>query len=367
MRYSAPANRVAAKTSANTVQRRARFELWRLGVAIVQVAMLAMLGISAAPAQTTAPVPPPSLRETGLYSDAERMMVDPAHLAFAPQYPLWTDGAVKRRWISLPPGTSIDGSDPDAWEFPVGTRLWKEFAFDGRRVETRFIERRPEGWLFAAYEWSADGREAVLAPERGRRGAFAFEGGRAHTIPGVSDCRVCHEAGPAPVIGFSLLQLAPDRDPAPPHVEPAGVDLDDLVEAGLLVGLPETARSPRIAAASAVERAALGYLHGNCGHCHNGDGPLAKLGLRLRHVTGAAEEPGIATTVGRPVADPAPGETPATLRIAPGDPGASAVAQRIGSRWAALQMPPLGTEIGDEEATELIRQWIAGLGSEGEE
>jgi hypothetical protein len=24
---------------------------------------------------------------------------------------LWTDGAVKRRWISLPPGTAIDASD----------------------------------------------------------------------------------------------------------------------------------------------------------------------------------------------------------------------------------------------------------------
>jgi hypothetical protein len=362
MRYSAPANRVAAKTSANTVQRRARFELWRLGVAIVQVAMLAMLGISAAPAQTTAPVPPPSLRETGLYSDAERMMVDPAHLAFAPQYPLWTDGAVKRRWISLPPGTSIDGSDPDAWEFPVGTRLWKEFAFDGRRVETRFIERRPEGWLFAAYEWSADGREAVLAPERGRRGAFAFEGGRAHTIPGVSDCRVCHEAGPAPVIGFSLLQLAPDRDPAAPHAEPAGVDLDDLVEAGLLVGLPETARSPRIAAASAVERAALGYLHGNCGHCHNADGPLGKLGLRLRHENGAEVEPAVATAVGQPVAKPAPGQpAEAVLRIAPGHPDRSGIVVRMASRYAALQMPPLGTELADEEALELVRQWIAGM------
>ena len=48
----------------------------------------------------------------------------------------------KRRWISLPPGSAIDASDPDAWAFPVGTRLWKEFSFGGQRVETRYMERQ---------------------------------------------------------------------------------------------------------------------------------------------------------------------------------------------------------------------------------
>jgi hypothetical protein len=87
--------------------------------------------------QGPAPKPPQTLQETGLYSDFETLEVDPDHLAFSPQYPLWTDGAGKRRWISLPPGTTIDGSDPDAWRFPVGTRFWKEFSFNGQRVETR--------------------------------------------------------------------------------------------------------------------------------------------------------------------------------------------------------------------------------------
>ena len=62
--------------------------------------------------------PPQTLQETGLYVDFATLHVDPDHLAFAPQYPLWTDGAAKRRWISLPPGTAIDASDPDAWVFP---------------------------------------------------------------------------------------------------------------------------------------------------------------------------------------------------------------------------------------------------------
>src|SRR5512137_3035620 len=80
--------------------------------------------------------PPPRLADTGLYSDPATLTVDPRNLPFSPQYPLWSDGAAKRRWIRLPPGATIDASDPDEWDFPVGTRVWKEFTF-GRKVETR--------------------------------------------------------------------------------------------------------------------------------------------------------------------------------------------------------------------------------------
>jgi hypothetical protein len=334
--------------------------LIRLAGAAAVLACLPVLAVGeTAPA---VPDPPALLRDTGLYSDFESLEVDSRNLAFAPQYPLWTDGAVKRRWIALPPGTAIDASDPDAWVFPVGTRFWKEFAFGGRRIETRMLERLPDGWRYAAYAWSADGR-ATLAPAAGRRGAFDLGGGRSHTIPGVSDCKVCHEGRRTPVLGFGLLQLSPDRDPVAPHAEVApGVDLAYLVRAGLLVGLPEAMLEapPRIEAATATERAALGYLHGNCGHCHSADGKLANVGLFLRHAAGSGVEPAVASTVGRPVKKPAPGQSPgAVLRVAPGHPERSALTERMGSRWAALQMPPLGTELVDEDALSLVRQWIA--------
>src|SRR5262245_10833144 len=100
-------------------------------------------------AGTAIPPLPPTLAATGLYADPATREIAADVMAFAPQYPLWSDGAAKKRWIRLPPGASIDGSDPDAWRFPIGTRLWKEFTF-GRRVETRFLERLPDGtWRFA--------------------------------------------------------------------------------------------------------------------------------------------------------------------------------------------------------------------------
>jgi len=344
------------------------------GVAAVLVAAVTLFtGVAAIP-QAAPPRPPQSLQETGLYADFATLQIDPAHLAFAPQYPLWTDGAAKRRWISLPPGTAIDASDPDAWVFPAGTRLWKEFSFDGRRIETRYLERQADGeWLYAAYAWSADGSEAHLVSERGRRGAYPLSGGRSHTIPAVSDCKACHQGGRTEVLGFSVLQLSPDRDPGALHagLQPGeGVDLNALVEKGFLVGLPRRLQEtpPRIMAVSATERAALGYLHGNCGHCHNDQGSLRNVGLFLRHSSRAEVSPAVASTIGYPVKKPAPGQSPdAVLRIEPGHPDRSGLMQRVGSRYPALQMPPLGTETVDAEAVELLRRWIAEADAPGKQ
>jgi len=329
-------------------------------VAAAAVALI-VLAVSKAVPQAATSGAPETLQDTGLYSDFAALQVDETHLAFSPQYPLWTDGAAKRRWISLPPGTAIDTSDPDAWSFPVGTRLWKEFSFAGQRVETRFMERRPDGWLYAAYAWSADGRETQRVSARGRRGAYPLEGGRSHAIPGVTDCKVCHQGGRSEVLGFSAVQLSPQRDPDALHADASsGIDLDALVERGLLVGLPASLReAPRIGAASALERTALGYLHGNCGHCHNEQGPLRNVGLFLRQTAGATAQGAIASTVNHPVRKPAPGQShDATLRIEPQHPDRSVLMQRIASRSPALQMPPLGTELTDRQAVDLIRRWI---------
>jgi len=344
--------------------RRAGRRLAAAGAALA-LALALMTSVAANP-QIASAAPPRELWGTGLYSDVATLTIDPKHIAFSPQYPLWSDGAVKRRWISLPPGTAIDASDPEAWVFPVGTRLWKEFSFNGQRVETRYLERQADGqWLYAAYAWSPDGREAELVSEKGKRGAYALGGGRSHTIPSVSDCKVCHQGGRSEVLGFSALQLSWDRDARALHAEARpepGVDLASLVDQGLLVGLPQELLEtpPRIAADSAKERAALGYLHGNCGHCHNDQGSLKNVGLFLRQPSGVASQAAVATTVGQPLKKPAPGMTEdAVLRIERGHPERSGLMQRIASRYPALQMPPLGTELVDEEAVALLRSWIA--------
>jgi len=80
---------------------------------------------------------PPLLSETGLY--ARNGQIAARNLIFVPAVPLWSDGAAKSRWVYLPEAAKIDVSDIDSWQFPVGTIFWKEFAWAGRRVETRMI------------------------------------------------------------------------------------------------------------------------------------------------------------------------------------------------------------------------------------
>src|SRR5215510_5223203 len=106
-----------------------------LGLSVVLLA-----GSLTLSAQSASTWPPATLRDTGLYTDWANKIVGPEKIRFSPQYPLWSDGAHKTRWMQLPRGRFIDASNPDAWRFPIGTRFWKEFAF-GTRAETRFIER----------------------------------------------------------------------------------------------------------------------------------------------------------------------------------------------------------------------------------
>lgn len=332
------------------------------------ITALSGIGCAALGDAVIAPLPE-RLSETGLFVAGSTTEVRPGVMPFSPQYPLWSDGAVKRRWISLPAGTFIDAGRASAWEFPNGTRLWKEFRSE-RRVETRFIERLADGsWRYATYIWSEDGKDAVLAPEQGVP-SLALSGAkqRKYSIPSETDCRACHEGGAVPVLGFSALQLSPDRDPLAAHAESPRsdeMDLRKLVERGLVRNLPSSllATPPRISAASPTERAALGYLHANCGHCHtNPDVSDASVPVDLRLSQDIAD-PASTEKVLRSLQTASsqfrlPGMTTAVPLVAPGASHASALVMRMRSRDASAQMPPLGTAIPDTEGLALVARWI---------
>lgn len=312
------------------------------------------------------PRAPLRLADTGLYADFATHRVRPEVLTFEPQYPLWSDGAAKKRWVHLPPGETIDASDPSHWQFPAGTKFWKEFSF-GQRVETRYMERTGTGdWIYATYVWTEDGTDAVLAPESGIRGVAEIQPGVRHDIPGRYDCLACHAGQPNAVLGFGALQLSPDRDLLAPHAQvpgPDAIDLDDLLARGLLRGAPPSAysRPPRIEAETPVERAVLGYLHANCGGCHNDHGPLSELGFSLEapfSPDGRALSRAMDTAAGVQSSYVPSGESPGLARVAVGDPVHSMIVKRMSSRVPSLQMPPLGTHVIDEEAVALVESWI---------
>src|SRR5690606_16017450 len=82
------------------------------------------------PADCTIPqgaVLPGELRCTGLYSNWEERKLRCGVRPYKPAHELWSDAAGKQRYVWLPPGKTIDVSNPDEWDYPVGTRFWKEF------------------------------------------------------------------------------------------------------------------------------------------------------------------------------------------------------------------------------------------------
>lgn len=321
-------------------------------------------------AATTQPWPPRTLAETGLYRDAATRVIADGIRPYSPQYPLWTDGATKLRWVSLPEGGTIDATNAENWCFPVGTRFWKQFSFGGRPVETRYIEKTgPETWLFAAYAWSEDQREATLAPAAtGLKNFVEIAPGVRHNVPSVYDCKACHEGnGRDSVLGYGALQLSADRDPLAPHAEavPAGsLDLAALLKEGRLSNAPPAWRTvpPVIVASSPRARAALGYLHGNCSFCHNDQDPVSSVGMSLRAslaVGSAADEPAMRTAVGVMSKFQIRGVQPYhCMRLAPGDVERSAVLVRMRSRNPMSQMPPLGSKLVDSAAVALISDWV---------
>lgn len=254
------------------------------------------IALAALPVRTATDAPlAQSLAETGLFAAGSVERVREANVAFTPAYPLWTDGQAKRRWLYLPPGTAIDKSDPDRWEFPRGTRAWKEFSNPEGRIETRLIERLADGsWRFASYVWNEAGTEATLAPDEG----LPLRG-----IPSRGDCLACHGGAPAPILGYSAVQLERTIAGATPH-----------------------------------ERAALGYLHGNCGHCHNARA-LGATGLFL------------AQSAARPAASAALTRESVAHR-------ADEILRRVASTNPYVRMPPLGVTLADERGLESVRHWI---------
>ena len=295
------------------------------------------------------PFAPTRLAETGLYVDFDNLVIASGVTEFEPQFALWTDGASKRRWILLPEGATIDSSDMDFWDFPEGTKLWKEFSRDGLRIETRlYWKQGPDAsdWEPFTFVWNAEQDDAVAE-------AFGIPNalGTNHDVPTLFDCVICHDNVPNRVIGYSAIQL----DGAI-----GGHNLADLVAAGTLTDNPVGAGPVFFPLpGAAVDQAAMGYLHGNCGGCHwAGSEVQDVVPLDLRLVPGqmatVAETGTYQTTVG---VVPTLMITGATAIIEPGDPAASALRIRMNTAENA-RMPPLGTEDVDTDAVTAIDAWI---------
>jgi hypothetical protein len=277
---------------------------------------------------------PCALSLAGLYSDTAHGVLAPDVQHYVPQYALWSDSAAKERWLKLPPGTKIDTTNMDDWVFPIGTKAFKEFTRDGKRVETRMVwKAAADQWQMVAYIWNPQQTEAYAAPN-GQTDAS----GTPHDVPDATMCPTCHNGRTDRLLGVSALQLS--RSAASPN----DVTLDSLKAANLLTNVPASAL--KLPGDQATQDA-LGYLHANCGQCHNEKSPVPTPDRKitvyfwenadeLGTLEGTAAYKSLVTTKNSPL-------------------WINAVSDRMGVRGNSTQMPPLATQDVDTDGMAKVK------------
>jgi uncharacterized repeat protein (TIGR03806 family) len=275
--------------------------------------------------------------------------------------PLWSDGAGKERFVSLPEGGRIHvGGDGGHFQLPTGAVLVKTFRIGTRRVETRLLVHGAGGWSGYSYAWNDQQTEATVVPAEA--GAVvrdfpnpAMPGGvQTWTYPSRQDCNVCHIEAAGFQLGLELGQL--DRT----FTYPDGTtqnQLDRWEAAGMFdAPLPRPLPPPLVNPAGGVgtlEQRARSYLHANCAICHRPGSNFP--GLDLRYATALADAA---------ACDVAPAKGNAGVAgariLTPGSPETSVLTLRMRLRGEG-QMPQLATRYVDTTAVTVIEDWIRSL------
>jgi hypothetical protein len=187
--------------------------------------------------------------------------------------------------------------------------------------------------------------------------------GRGRVVPGQKGCEGCHYNMLDKVLGFSALQL--DLDAAP-----EGFLTLDLLASEDLLSAPVP--SPFTPPGTEAQAAALGYLHANCGHCHNPWSKQSSLSmqfwLELDSLDSVETTPTHLTTVDQVNQAPQAPDLQPELRVVPQNPEASSVYWRMiqpavypDLPEGGVHMPLIGTSLTDEEGVQLVADWINSL------
>ena len=306
------------------------------------------------------PSPPVLLSQTGCFEPGKPGQPIAAFFPYEVNSPLWSDGAVKSRFLLVPPGTIIQVKDCDLspelclpvnqggtpedeghFDLPVGAILIKNFVLQDKLIETRLLIRASATlWNGYSYEWNEEASEATLLSDFKNRTV----GDQVWRYPSQRDCLQCHTAAAGRSLGPTTSQL--DR------VTSAGNQLDRLVALGWLATRPKALApylDPR--RAGPVADRARAYLQSNCSFCHRPAGPFSD--MDLRYVTSLLNMKVCNVQTVRGVVDP---NVP-PVRLVPGEPEVSAISVRMHNR-SGYAMPKLGSNLVDPEGMAVVDQWI---------
>jgi hypothetical protein len=305
---------------------------------------------------------PQVLSATGAFSNLNTLTPSTGLIPFTVNSPLWSDGAIKTRWVAVPndgpPYTSdeqISFLPVGEWTFPNGTVFVKHFELtvneitgERKRLETRLLVRNDSGSVYGVtYKWRPDNSDADLLPGALDEDIAVTTSTGASRIqrwsyPSRGQCLFCHNSTANYVLGVKTHQL--NGNFTYPSTGRTDNQLRTFAHLGLLNPAPNEADIPNLLKSVSVSNATVpvqyrmrSWIDANCSHCHRpgGFGP----GYDGRLYT-PFENQDIVTFLS--YRDPE--NSPLYLRD-------NAVDDR--------KMPPLAKNMVDETAMAVLRQWIA--------
>ncbi|MFT7197272.1 MAG: putative repeat protein (TIGR03806 family) [Marinoscillum sp.] len=287
--------------------------------------------------------------------------------------PLFSDYALKSRFVKIPKGTQANYHATEVMDFPKGTILIKNFYYvndltnknsDKRIIETRLLLNDEQGWNALTYVWNDEQTEATLEIA-GRNVPVSWTDLNGtlrqvnYSVPNLGQCKSCHElSGRMSLIGPTARQL----NKAYTYSSGPSNQLDYWSAHGMLTGLPEISARPLLPiwddpnTGSLAERSRA-WLEINCAHCHRPEGPAKNTGLYLTYNESDPYKLGIM----KPPVAAGRGSGGLKFGIVPSKPEESILYHRIASTDPGVMMPEVGRKLTHEEGILLIKNWIAAM------
>jgi uncharacterized repeat protein (TIGR03806 family) len=320
------------------------------------------------------------LSATGAFVDTPNRIPASGLIPYVPNTPLWSDNAVKSRYLALPyngglipPARQIGFASTGQWTFPSGTVFVKNFDLvvdetnpniPVRRLETRLLVRDTNGAVYGVtYKWRPDNSDADLLTGSLTEAIFVTNATGVVTqnwyYPSPADCLTCHTAVAGYVLGVNSRQL--NGTNTYPATGVTDNQLRTLNRLGLFnpafneaaIAGYEKLSSVTNPSASLVQRA-RSYLDANCAQCHQPGG--TGITFDARYDTPLTNQNIINT-----VAAFSLGYDNAKV-VAPSDIWRSVLYDRMNTVDPAIKMPPLARNLIDTNAVAVMVAWINSLG-----
>lgn len=287
--------------------------------------------------------------------------------------PLFSDYALKKRFVKVPEGQLAEYHPTEVMAFPEGTILIKNFYYpadfrapdtDLQLMETRLLINEGSEWMALTYIWDEDQTDAWLEiAGRSLPVSWKDKDGELknvrYSVPNLVQCKSCHDkSGLLVPIGPTARQL--NRD----HTYKSGTanQLAQWQVLGMLTSLPSPAEWPMVPVwddpeTGTLNERARAWLEVNCAHCHRAEGPAKNTGLYLTY----QEKDPYKLGIHKPPVAAGKGSGGLKYGIIPGLPEQSILIYRMESLDPGVMMPEVGRKINHEEGIQLVKDWIKNM------